>query len=361
LAESIWRTNITTAGLKQAARDFASWYAQEARALTPERALAWLTDRGERKLVVRWRDGSVTLALSGQERDSSDEALIAAARAGPTRIVLELPREKFFVRTFEAPVAARAALERTLPRELERKTLFKEGEIFTGHAARLHPRDPEKLQVTQVVLRRDIAQGAIEQAGLTLADLDIARPRADEQGRLPDIALRRVAPRSPTFRRAALALGALGLCLFIAAGTVRNWRAWEAGEQLEQEIVAASAKAATLRKIVSQATTESALLAGLRRARAQTPTLAALFEETTRILPDSAWLFEWRLSAPKPGDHVVELGGLAQSAADLPALFDKSPLFSRSTLTSPITTEAEEKRERFSLQASVRKNRAGTP
>lgn len=358
MAESIWRTNITADRIFQAARDFAFWYTEQARALAPAN-LAWLTNRGERELFVRWRDGSATLAGSGKDKDASSAALIASLRTKPARIILELPRKKFFVRSLEVPVAARSALERTLLRELERKTLFKEDEIFSGFAARLHPCNPEKLQVTHIVLRRDIAQAVMEEAGLSLADLDIARPAADERGVLPDIALLRSAEQSNAFRRAALALGALGLSLFVAASALRAWREWETGEQLDKEIALVSVKAATLRKTVSQATAESALLAGLRRERAQTPTLAALFEETTRLLPDSAWLSEWRLSAPKPGEFVVELTGLARSAADLPALFDKSLLFSRSTLTSPITTDAEEKRERFSLQTTVRKKAGG--
>jgi general secretion pathway protein L len=358
LAESIWRKNITTQTLAGALREFRAWYGAQARSLFPARALAWLLDRGERKLLIRLFDGKVSVG-AGEKGEGLDDASasVASIRTRPTKVILELPREKFLIRRFETPAVARASLAQTLPRDLERKTLLKLDDIFSGHVARPHPDDHDKLLVTQVVLRRDLARAAMEQVGLTLADLDIVRPAPEEDGlpAFPDIVLGQGGRSSRGFRRVLIALAALGLCLFVASGAVHRWRAWSEGEQIDQEIASASQGAALVRKMVGQATAESALLTELRRERITTPPLADLIEETSRILPDTAWLSEWRFSEPKRGEHVLDLSGLAISAADLPALFDKSPLFSDSALTSAITPDIQEKRERFSIQSKVGK------
>ena len=53
------------------------------------------------------------------------------------------------------------------------------------------------------------------------------------------------------------------------------------------------------------------------------------------------------------GGRSIEIVGFADSAVGLPALFEKSPLFSDAGLTAAITPDPREKREGFSLQAKI--------
>jgi general secretion pathway protein L len=73
-------------------------------------------------------------------------------------------------------------------------------------------------------------------------------------------------------------------------------------------------------------------------------------------LPDGVFVSDMRLVEAREGERSIEIVGLADSAASLPALFDRSPLFAEAKLTAPITPDPIEKRESFSLQAKVRRN-----
>ena len=365
MTESIWRKNITMETIAGSVRSFWSWYLAQAQGLR----LDWMLDRGERRLLVRIQgdDAAVLSVLDGagapsKERpdkttSSASDLLAWLSRQGrPARVILELPHEKFLVRNFDAPAVARAALPQALAREVERKTLFRLDEVFLGHAIRPNPQRRDTLRVTQWILRRDIARAAMERVGLTLDALDLVRPTPDpESAEAPaDLVVSSAALGSPAFRRTLIAMGALGLGLFVAAGGARSWRDYQSGAQIEQELEAAAGNASTIRGMAAHATAESATLTGLRRVRANTPALSDLLEETARILPDSAYLTEWRLSETKEGGRAVNVSGLATSAADLPPLFDTSPLFFEAALTSAIVLDTQEKRERFSLRARVR-------
>ncbi|QGM46179.1 PilN domain-containing protein [Methylocystis heyeri] len=366
MADSIWRKEITTQSLNQALSGFWSWYMAQARAALPPSALAWLMDRGERKLIVRAGRSGISIDVGGEEKGfgaypgaapSAKELLGRLSQDGQSvKIILELPRDKFFVRSFEVPVAARASLAQSLPREIERKTLFKLDDIFFGHVVARSPGRPDRLKVTQWILRRDIAQAAVEQADLSLDDLDMVRPEPGSDGanELPEISLKRDANATAWLQKALIGMAAGGLCLIVAGLGVRAWRVDQIGASLDEEIATAEQRAGVVRSIANQATAEGALLTSLRRERENAPSLADLIEETARILPNSAHLTEWRLSEPKPGERSVDLVGLADSAADLPALFDKSPMFVNTTLTAAIMPDLQEKRERFSIQMRVR-------
>ena len=80
-------------------------------------------------------------------------------------------------------------------------------------------------------------------------------------------------------------------------------------------------------------------------------------EETACILPDDAFLTDFRLSEPTPNGRTIDLVGFASSAVGLPARFNRSPLFSDAELTAPITPDPHEKREGFSLQAKLEKRK----
>jgi general secretion pathway protein L len=365
LAESIWRKEITTQSLTQSLSGFWSWYLAQARMALPPGALAWLMDRGERKLVVRAGREGISIDVGGEEKGrnayapavSVKDLLSRLAEDGQSvKIILEMPRDKFFVRSFEIPVAARASLAQSLPKEIERKTLFKLSDIIFGHVTARSPDRPDRLRVTQWILRRDIAQAAMEQADLSLDDLDMVRPEPGSDGanELPEIALKRDVNATAWLRKALIGMAAGGLFLIAAGLGVRAWRVDQVGAGLDEQIAAAEQRAGVVRSIANQATAEGALLTSLRRERENTPSLADLVEDTARILPNSAYLTEWRLSEPKPGERSVDLVGLADSAADLPALFDKSPMFVNTTLTAAIMPDLQEKRERFSIQMRVR-------
>lgn len=377
LSGAFWTKELFGGSLRESALRFWSWYKSEFFAFFPPATLAWLLDRGDRRLVIETSRGSRELRLAGNGRDESatpitlDELETASlavvlARHGmsreATKIVLEIAPDQFFIRRFDIPAAARANLPRLLIGEIERKTPFRPADVFFGHVATRSDAHPEKLHVEQWILRRDIVLRALEGSGLAIDDLDLVQPgRQTSAAEVPVIAVGRRAEASNWFRNVAIGLGALAVVLFLAGLAITIWRQDRLSAELDSKIADMSAHAARVRHMADQATGDSALLADLRQERENLPVLADLWEEISRLLPDGAYVTELRLSETKAGERVVDINGFSDSAAGLPALFDRSPLFSDAALTAAITPDMQEKRERFSLQAKVKPKGAAQP
>lgn len=370
---SIWRKQLFEGSFADAALRFWTWYRVEFSALFSPSTLAWLRDRGERRLMLRAGEEPKALHLLAAKDDERTAPILAGelvassletalAQRGATRaatkIVVELPRQFFFVRRFDAPLAAQADLPRLLTLEIERKTPFKLADVLHGHIATTHPSAGDKLVVEQWILRRDLLARAIEGSGLTGEDVDVVQPvwPLDDPRPAPSMSVRvETAPGHHREGQIALAAAAVALILFLTGVGVAYWRQEQEIESLDAAIAEASTRAASARRIADRAATDSRLLATLREERAKNPTFVELWAEVSRILPDGAFASELRLSERREGGRSMELIGFAESAASLPALFDRSSLFSDAKLTAPITPDPTEKRESFSLQANIRR------
>ncbi|MBG0808321.1 PilN domain-containing protein [Methylosinus sp. H3A] len=369
---SIWRKEFFEGSLASSASRAWNWYRAEFFALFSPPTLAWLLDRGERRLLLRVgrqreplqllsADGhALADPVSAEELSASsiDEALErrGATRAA-TKIVVEIPREAFFVRRFDAPLAAQPDLPRLLASEVERKTPFLLADILHGHVAEPHPQSPSKLVVEQWILRRDLLPGLLDGSGLSVDDLDLAQPApaGEAATSVPALTVGRAVEAPHWERKAALALAVVAIAFFVLGVAVTVWRQERDAAALDVEIAEMSRRAADARKLAEQAASESRLLATLREERAKYPAFVDLWEEVSRILPDGAFVSDLRLAEAREGERSIEIVGLADSAASLPALFDRSSLFVDAKLTAPITPDPIEKRESFSLQVTVRR------
>lgn len=367
--QPFWRQEIEPRAFARAVRHFAAWYRARLLALFPDRVAAWLADDGARKLAIIVREDG------GECRWLGRGAILDAARWGPgpaaaeglaaftiahnidltaTQVNLHAPISHFFTRRFDAPAAALKNLPRLLDNEIERKTPFSPAEVW--HGASVVPLNPDrsKFRIEHCIIRRDIVARICADLDIAVGQAQSIQPTA-EDGRpdRPVIALTTQAARlrrSPTFLVALAAITVAG-CLLGASGTI--WRLREANEALSAETATASSKAVQVRGIADEAQREQAVLDTLRTEAGRFPSVAAIWEEVTRILQDDCWLTELRIAENKPGERSLIITGLANSAADLVAQIDRSPLFSDAVLTSAITPDPVERRERFSLQARI--------
>jgi len=370
-SSAFWNKQFIEGSLSAAAGRFWHWYKRECFSFFSPATVAWLLDKGDRKLVLRASDGAKELRFADGEPGAADASIRAdellessveraLARRGVPRdaakISLEVPRDAFFVRRFDVPAAAEASLSSLLIADIERKTPFRAGDVVHGRVLTRKPETPDKIGVQSWILRRDIVARALEGSGVAIGDLDtIAPERAPgDQDEGPVIALGRRADGSRWFRAVVIGLSALAAALAIAGLTAMIWRQNEAMTRLDASIAEVSSRATRVRKIADQAVAQSRLLAILREERERGPLLADLWEEVSRILPDDAYLSEFRLSEVKSGERVLDMIGYADSAVRLPALFDKSPMFSDASLTAAITPDVQAKREAFSLRARVK-------
>ena len=371
-----WNTEILEGALLSGARRAWHLYRRELFALFPASTIAWWLERPDRKLVICRGRGAFEFRFLGgpthtipaplTTREVSQTSLREAlskrglSRAA-TKVYLEIPRQAFFVRRFDIPVAAEGNLARLLIADIERKTPFRLNDVVYGHTLARKPGASDKYTVNLWILRRDIIAQEIEAIGVGWEDLDhvTSASGADLGEERPTIALSRGGESSHWFRNVALGLFVATIGLSAIGSTALIWRRGQAAEDLDARIAEVSARASSVRSIADRAVAESRLLQILHVERAKGPTFADLWEEVSRILPDEAYLSELRLSDGKNGERYLDLVGFSESAVGLPALFDKSPIFTDATLTAPITFNAAEKREAFSLRVKVRESSAG--
>lgn len=367
MSSEFWTRDVIEGSLKNAAKRFFVWYRREFFRLFPPETVAWLTDRGDRQLILRAADRDLwcvdqrrtRLWSVGADEISASSLEEALARRGVARhaakVGLEIDGSAFFVRRFDIPAVAVNNLPKLLASDVERKTPFRLADVVYGHTTGKHPNSPDKLRVSLWILRRDFIESAVANAGLDVADISFIRPTGlkDTADQAPIIALEGAAETSYKFRNIALGL-CVATALFGAIGVGATlWRQSTLNVELDAKIQEASTRATRVRQIVDRASSESRLLSVLRNSRSNTPQFADLWEETAHILPDGAFLTDFRLSDAKANEKTVDLVGFADSAVGLPALFNKSPLFADAGLTAPITPDPREKREGFSLQTKL--------
>jgi len=144
------------------------------------------------------------------------------------------------------------------------------------------------------------------------------------------------------------ALAAAAFVIAIGDG-VLFWR------QQERAIAATEAQAAIEREralAVRGLEDEIARVRSSLRAleeRRRLPSTADLWRETSRVLPDNSWVTDWRVRG-----GMVSTAGFSATATELVGTFERSPLFAEASLDAPITLDALNGRERFSLVVRTR-------
>jgi len=130
--------------------------------------------------------------------------------------------------------------------------------------------------------------------------------------------------------------------------------------ELDTQLATTGAKAREVRAHIDRLERKQSSIVRIRTAKYATPGLNDLLEWTTTLLPSHSWLSEFQLSQPddKMGEQQINISGFSEGAASLVGLFDASPYFNDATLTSPISLDPVEARERFSMQMRVRKPRS---
>lgn len=351
------------------AKRFWYWYRREFSSLFSPATIARLTDRGDRVLTIKAGERELSCTGGGHNQSwrlpseeiissSLEEALARRGLArNAVRIGLEMDASSFFIRRFNIPIAALVSLPKLLIADIERRTPFRISDVLYGSTSVRHPAISDKIHVVLWILRRDLATEAVAQAGLELSDIVFIQPvGGDPNEQKPVIELEAQSVDSRLLRKVALALGAATVAFLVSGVLITLWRQAAVQAELDIEIQEMTARASGVRRVVDKAFAESRLLTVLRTARHNGPLFADLWEETARILPDSAFITDMVLAEPKPGERSLDLVGFASSAVGLPALFDKSPLFADAALTAPITPDPLEKREGFSLRARVERN-----
>jgi general secretion pathway protein L len=343
-------------------KGFAQWWLSGLREAAPARWREWAEGKA-RPQVTLWRDGdSITCRLVAAAGPAETRIPISyfnataleqwltgqGASRDATTVAPVISRELFFLRELSVPRAAVGALPKILDQDIMRRTPFQISDIW--HAATAMGQESDGVvPMCHWIIRRDRAEAALSEIGLTSRDVDcLAVVDADCEA-FPVITFRTVSDEDPAWALRAvrlLAIAALGAVLLGLA--VFEWRQASVAATLETALVEARQSAQNGRDGLDPA-------ARLFAMKARTGILA-VWDELSRILPDHTFLTETRIA-----DGTVTLSGFSADAARLVRIIDQSPQFSGATLTSAITPDANEHKDRFSIVFKLRGARAASP
>ena len=352
----------------EAGRGVLRWWLDELRRLIPSRvrqalsadpvaAQILLDDNGSDVRQVRIKGFSAVerVPLDGPCDPPSALAWLAKRRRrwGPLMCVdIAIPASRCLIRRRTVPRGAVERIRDVLALEIERSTPFKMEDIrqawrLAGPALF----DDAGLQVMHVIAKRRLVDPLLAEArgmGVAISAVDVIDAKGDRMGF--NLLSRREAPPSLA-GRLSWAIGiATALCVLVSAATtvVAVQRQDQALERLEIETNAARTEAQAVRKRIQDAETLSERVGALQLRRAEGVRVVTLWEEMTRVLPDTAWLTNLRIE-----NGTLWIDGYARSASELVGLIARSPIFSGVALSAPVVREDARASERFQIRMKI--------
>jgi general secretion pathway protein L len=343
-------------------------------ALFPATFAAWLAGNGSKRLSLICEQDIVHLQL----RDDSGWILASrsASRAKFSPVLIDdflrsqkldqkdvalavqLPAHSFFERSIILPIEAAGMIDEIVAQDLQGKTPFQLDDIYCDHIV-AKSLESNKLLVSQWVTRREFVRDAIDDLAVGLDTVTLVE--ADGEFTIPSarptIGLHksRNSEKSP-LRRLAQALVLSAMLLALLAGGLKFYRQQSALDDLAARIAAVKPKAQEVRSALNALERKQRVLLHIESRKRQTARLLDIWQEATRVLPSDSWLTELRLSeVAGDSEQRIAMTGFSSAASSLVGLIDSSPLFADGSLTSPIASDSVEGKERFSLEAKVRK------
>jgi general secretion pathway protein L len=268
------------------------------------------------------------------------------------RVDVALPASCCLVRRRQVPAAAADRIGDVLSLEIERATPFRTGDIRQAWCV-IGPAlsDQAGLQVMHVIAKRRLVDPMLAEAGnagVRVSAVDVVGPDGGRIG--VNLLSCGETPLSLAgwLNRAIGIAGVLLVLVSAAVAVVAMQRQDDALARLEAENNTARKEAQAARKRVQDADSLSERIGLLRQRRAEGPRVAAVWEEVTRRLPDTAWLTNLKVE-----NDTVWIDGYARSASELVGVIAASPMFGGVALSAPVVREEGRASERFQIRMKV--------
>jgi general secretion pathway protein L len=272
-------------------------------------------------------------------------ALPARLRKGGTAI--SLPAAAALRTEISLPLAAEANLAEVVGFELDRRTPFRNSEVYRSQRVLRRDAVGKRLTVQLTVVPRALVDEIMTAAaGIGLASDCVEVAGEPPSGNLLPAEARRLSARLPR-----LALGGLGLAaasLAVAAVLIPLQQAHESAAGVAAAL-AESRKAAEeslkLQKEIDAEIQEGGFLDARKR---QAPSASEILFTLTHLLPNDTYLSEFELASGE-----VRVTGFAASASTVLGLVDQSPRFGNAAFRSPVVQDQRDQREEFNIAARV--------
>lgn len=338
---------------------FFDWWRAELTGLLP-RGLNPARRRRRRLLVLVFgmNDASLFQGSGAGRRligrsDRSDpgslKALVGKSFGRRRQTIVRLPPERGLRKTLELPAAARDDLDQLLGFEMDRLTPFRAEEVL--FACRTEGIDPQsrRMTVELQLAPKAVVEAALDDArrfGLEPVRVELGDLDAAEDGALDLLPDERA--RASGMSRLNRALALLAVLLTVAAVGIPLQQRRSTAADLEAQVAIAKAEAEAslnLRERLEQVSATSDFLA---TEKLRVPMTSLILAEVTRVVPDQAYLsrLDWH-------DGTLQLQGLAEAAASLVGLLDRSPMFGAPQFRSPVTPDRRTELERFHVSVEL--------
>ncbi len=255
------------------------------------------------------------------------------------------------VRTVELPSMAHRNFAQMLLLDLERSTPLKARDVLSAHIVEGERTGGGMARVRHLVVKSRTIEPVIAQlraAGIDVVSVDCWN--GDGTAGLP-VDFLASEKSAGGASRAGLAGGMAALAVVLAiSATLIHWdRQHTALAALTAETSRLTESARETRQLIDSARATGAGLEHLRRLKSDRPSATEILEAVTKLLPDTAWLQEFRLD-----NDVIEIAGLAVGASSLLTAFERSAMFHETSFTAPLRLDTGEERERFRLRTRLK-------
>jgi general secretion pathway protein L len=351
---------VHVADIPSYAQRFWAWWLGELNALLPGFLRRAVPKAPEASLLFvedgRWRlvhgaDPAQGFTLDSLQDDKgiADQILAAAPNFSLLRLVVVLPASQVLRRRVELPLVQERQLLPAVELQVDRLTPFKADAVRLG--VKLAARDAVEGKVTADCAFApragiDALDERLRKLGLGAERFDVAGEGGVPQGFSLAVPGEGQAERQPVWTKLALAGGVL--LAWYVAGLM-----WDAAR--EQDLRAWEARVAEIRPQAMRSVALRQKLDGMvepfELARRHLPDeVLSVLQELTQLLPDSARLTEFEFK----GD-TIRIAGVAQEAASLIPLLEKSARFRDVRFLSQVMRQEETKKDRFEIALKLEK------
>lgn len=344
----------------------ATWWLDRLEMAWPGYRPGTLTGRTSMRLVARTDDRTVSIVLydpGGREifaeraawqdydRAFFDRCLARAhALAGHCQLAVSVGIAHAIGRLVMIPRRARPQIDEILRAHIRKKTPLRLDEIFLRHAVRVM--DDGRLEVRYLVAPSTLIDRVLQR--LSLPPAQVATVENVPEDDAPEVVVPLAPSRRATPDRAGyLALGLLGVILVTAiggfAGTVM--RQALAAHRIEQDITALKASAPPPTGDLHAVYEMREALERFTELRS-VPGILQVWDDLARVLPASSYLTELTISG-----ETLQMTGYSASATALIPMIEQSLTIHGAVLAAPVIWAHEQRKERFSITAALRKPR----
>jgi general secretion pathway protein L len=346
---------------------FFVWWGQELVGLLPSSLMRSDLKSPPRIMVGIEKDGFRLLDQRPLIRETGDDQglrvrdlpALLAILSGPTKkgaattIGLRLPFSSCYARQVELPPASPTQTAQMLALDLERNSPFKAADIWTAHLAQPELTSTAKQPIQHLIIKRAETSAIIASLAaqnITVVWLDCW----NAQGAAPlpvNFLAANFAPAPVTRRAKAQLFALIATALLLSASAAYLWidQHETALATLKRDTAQLKAKAQSARDARAKSKIQFDEFAALQKLHDDYSSKTLVLNELTILLPDTAWVSDLKIEGAN-----LELTGLAQSAANVVRILERSSTFSDVSLASAVTFDQRNNQERFSLRLRLR-------